>query len=203
MLAAVAGRQPDAELGATLVADQRQRPAVRLYYGVGDCQAEAGAALGPRPRGVGTPETVEDGGLQLYRDARAVVADRQQDVVLRLLITAQPDHDRGPGRGMDARVGEQVGHHLVQTVLVAAYDQWLVWQVERPWVVGAGHSRIAGDLDDQPGQVDVLLLQRAAGVEPGKEQEVVHEQAHPNGFGLDPSQCVAHLLGDSLGAAPG
>ena len=70
-------------------------------------------------------------------------------------------------------------------------------------MVGAGHPCIAGDLDDQPGQVDVLLLQGAAGVESGEQQQVVDEPAHPDGLGLDPAQGVAHLVGHGLGAAPG
>ena len=67
----------------------------------------------------------------------------------------------------------------------------------------AGDTGVADRVDGQPGQVDVLACERSAGVEPGEQQQVVDQVAHPVGFGADPQQRLLDLLGQIAGRALG
>ena len=87
--------------------------------------------------------------------------------------------DRRAGRGVLARVAHQVGQHLVQPVLVAADQDRFAGQVQAPVMITAGHARVAGHVNGQPGQVHGLPLERAPGVQPGQQQQVVDQDAHP------------------------
>ena len=51
--------------------------------------------------------------------------------------------------------------------------------------------RVGGDRE----QVDRLLLERALLVEPGEQQQVLDEQAHPGGLVLDPPHHPVQALG--------
>ena len=126
--------------------------------------------------------------------------------------TAEPDltvvaddarpHD-GAGRGMRARVAEQVGDDLVQPRGVALDLDRLVGQVELPDVVGGGGVRVADRVDDHLGEVDGLVVERTARVEAGEQQQVVDERGHPDRLGLDPADRVGDPLGDRLLLAAG
>ena len=61
----------------------------------------------------------------------------------------------------------------------------LLGQVEPPAVVGGQHAGVADRLQQQPGQVDLGALERASGVQPGEQQQVVDQRGHPLGLGLD------------------
>ena len=83
----------------------------------------------------------------------------------------------------------------MQARLVAGDHDRLVGQVQRPLVVGARDVGVADRVDDEPGQIDRLALQRPPGVEPGEQQHVLDELGHPLGLGFDP----AHRVGDVVG----
>jgi hypothetical protein len=112
-----------------------------------------------------------------------------------MFISGQSHADRRAGRGVLARVAHQVGQHLVQPVLVAADQDRVTGQVKPPVMLAPGHPRVAGHVDGQPGQVDRLALERTPGVQPGQQQQVVDQHAHPGRLGLHPGQRVGHVLG--------
>ena len=183
----------------------RTLAAVRGGDGVHDGQAQAGAG-GPGGSagagGVAADEPLEQGGLQLRRDAGAVVGDGQLDGAGRL-AGGQGDRDRGVLRGVLGRVAHQVGQHLVQPVLVAADQDRLAGQFQQPAVTGGGDPGVAGGVDGQPGQVHRLAGQRAARVQLGEQQQLVDQHAHPLGFRLHPAQRVLDVgaVGGRGGAA--
>jgi len=82
----------------------------------------------------------------------------------------------------------------VQPVLVTAEGDRLAGQVEVPLVGGAGYPRVVGGLERQPGEVDRLVGECAAGVEPGEQQQVIDQPAHPLRRGLHAAQRVAGVL---------
>ncbi len=183
-------------------------------HGVHDREAEAGrrGAGGVRPGRVGPREPLEQVGQQVGRDAGAVVGDRHDQPGRRRQgaaadrlrgrggpgvgqRVADPDGDGGAVGGVLARVGEHVGEHLVQPVLVAADEHRVVRQLKDPAVARAGDLGVAGRVDDQPGHVDRLGRQRAAGVEPGEQQQLVDQDAHPGRFRQHPAERVGDLLG--------
>ena len=96
---------------------------------------------------------------------------------------------------MGAGVGQQIGQHLMQAGFVADDNDRLVGQIQRPLVIGARDVGIADGVDDQPGQVDRLALQRSSGVQARQQQHVLDQLRHPLRFGLDP----AHRVGDVVG----
>ena len=114
---------------------------------------------------------------------------------------ADPDGDRGAVRGVPSGVAQQVGEDLVQPVLVAAGEHRVVGELEDPAVAGAGDPGVARRLDGQPGHVDRLAAQRAAGVKPGEQQQVVDEDAHPGGLRQHPAERVRDLVGGVAGVA--
>ncbi len=101
---------------------------------------------------------------------------------------------------MGAGVGQQVGENLVQPVLVALDRDRFGRQVKHPAVAGAGRPRVAGRVDGQPGQVDRLAGERPAGVEPGEQQQVVDEPAHPLRLRVHPAKRGTGLRPEVTGA---
>ena len=95
---------------------------------------------------------------------------------------------------MPAGVGQQVAEHLPQPVLVAKDKLGVVGQLEHPPVPGACHLGVARGVDGQPRHVDGLAAQRPAGVEPGEQQQVVDEDAHPGGLGQYAAEGVRYLF---------
>ena len=114
--------------------------------------------------------------------AIAVLAGRQR--------VADRDGDRGALRGVPSGVAEQVSEHLVQPVLVAADLHRVVGELEHPAVVGPRDLGVARRLDRQPRHVHRIGVQRASGVQPGEQQQVVDEHAHPGGFRQHPAERV-------------
>jgi hypothetical protein len=149
----------------------------------------------PGPRLVGTALA----GTALVAGGLLVAADLLVDIVL--LIDTEPDRDRRPLRRVPARVAEQVDEHLLQPVLVAGDRDRVVGQVQDPAVPGPGDPRVARGVDGDAGDVDRLAVQRPAGVKPGEQQQVVHENGHPGGLRQDPAQRVRHRFGGVPGAA--
>src|SRR5450432_110578 len=167
----MAGWQLDGEGCPAWLAGQGDAAVVRGDDTVDDGQSEAGVSASVSAGGVAPDESLEYRGLQLGGDARSVVGDGHGDQAV--LAAFQLDGYRAAGRGVGARVGEQVGEHLVQPVLVTAEGDRLAGQVEDPLVGGAGYPRVVGGLERQPGEVDQLVGEWAAGVEPGEQQQVV------------------------------
>ncbi len=179
----------------------------------------------PGTPGVAAGEPLEQFGQQFGRDTGTVVGDaqlhprsRRHDAALHRRAApgiagiprpmrasgrrarsgsrhSESDADRRACRGVLARVAQQVRHHLVQPVLIAADQDRLVGQVQPPAVVAAGDPGIAGRLDRQPGQVHGFALERPSRVEPGQQQQVIYQDGHPGRLRLDPSQGVRHFLG--------
>ena len=70
----------------------------------------------------------------------------------------------------------------------------VVGQLEPPPVVGADHPGVVDGLDQQPGQVHRLAVERAAGVEPGQQQHVLDQGGHPRGLLLDLAEGGADVV---------
>ena len=87
----------------------------------------------------------------------------------------------------------------MQAQVVTADDDRLLGQLQLPPVIGRRDPGVAGDVDDQPGHVDGLGLQRPARVEPGKQQQLVDELAHPGRLRLDPAERVRDVGGQRAG----
>jgi hypothetical protein len=112
--------QPQLESRAPRAAHQRQASVVRADHGLHDRQAEAGAAGRPRARAVSSGESLPDAVLQVGGNARPVVG--HAEFRRAVLVRARREHPHGDGRSrrrVRSRVGEQVGQHLMQPVLVA------------------------------------------------------------------------------------
>ena len=60
------------------------------------------------------------------------------------------------------------------------------------------HVGVTDGVDDEPGEVDGLGVQRAPGVQAGQQQEVVDEFGHALGLRADPAQGVRDVLGQVL-----
>ena len=95
---------------------------------------------------------------------------------------------------MDPGVGEQVGQHLVQSGLVARHDDGLGGSVQTPPVAGPGGVGVADGVGAQPGQVHRCTLQRTPGIQPGQQQQVLHQVGHPLRLGLHPTHRVRDIL---------
>ena len=134
-------------------------------------------------------------GGQVGREAGPVVAYVEP-------VGAGGHGDGGAGRGVLAGVGEQVGDDLVQPLPVAGELDHVVGQVEAPPVIGRDHPGVRHRLEEQPGQVDAAVLERAPGVEPGQQQQVLDEVGHPAGLLVDLGQGRLGGLG-VLGSAAG
>jgi hypothetical protein len=160
---------------------------------------------------VGPREPLEQVGQQLLGYARAVVGHRDDEPGrgrqrpvghgprprARLPVgqgIGDAHGDRGAVGRVPPGVGQQVAEDLPQPVLVAKDLFRVVGQLEHPAVVGTSHLGVARGVDGQPGHVDGLAAQRPARVEPGEQQQVVDEDAHPGGLGQHAAEGVRHLL---------
>ena len=76
-------------------------------------------------------------------------------------------------------------------------------ELEQPAVAGAGRPGVAGGVDGQPGEVHRLLGQRAARVQLGEQQQLVHQHAHPGRLRLDPDSACAMSAGTGPGVPAG
>ncbi len=87
----------------------------------------------------------------------------------------------------------------MQPLLVAQDLDRLVGQREPPRVVRRDDAGVVDRLHEQARQVDGLADQGPAGVEPGEQQQVLHQVGHPRGLALD----LVQRGGPGLGLAPG
>ncbi|EYT79915.1 hypothetical protein CF54_28525 [Streptomyces sp. Tu 6176] len=104
---------------------------------------------------------------------------------------------------MRTGVGQQVDQHLLEACRVRRHRGRFAGQVEPPGVAGTGRPRVADGVHDQRQEVGRLEAQRPARVQPGEQQQILHQQRHPVGLGLDTAQRVPGVRADPLAAAPG
>ncbi len=171
---------------------------------VDDREPEARGAAGAVAGVVPAREAAQERRPQGRGDAGPVVGDGEHDGVG---VRGEPDVHVRAGRGVRAGVGEEVGQHLAQAGLVAGHlevdgvvrqvvrvqgagrrvDVEVVraGQVERPVVVGSRGVRVRDGVHGEHGEVDGRAVERASGVEPGEEQQVLDEAGHAHGLGLD------------------
>ncbi len=142
----------------------------------------------------------EDVRQQLRRDPRPIV----------LHVDAHPRSaplhacgDRRTGRRVVAGVAQQVDQHLLQPGRVRRHRRRLVGQVEPPGVVHAGRAGVADGVHDERDEIGLLELQRAPGVQPGEQQQILDQQGHPPRLGLDPAERVPGVGPHLLPPAPG
>jgi hypothetical protein len=87
---------------------------------------------------------------------------------------------RSTGRGVDQCVGDQVGHHLTEFVLVAQHVHGAVSRGQGHRAVWVAGSRIVHRVGGQHEQVDVGDVQGPLVIEPGEQQQIVDEK-RPSG----------------------
>ena len=100
---------------------------------------------------------------------------------------------------MLARVGQQVRDDLAELTGIPEHHDGLVGHAHVHRVVlggGAGvHHGLQGDL----AEVHLVLDLRSSVVEPGQEQQVLHERGHPGGLHLEPVHGLLAALAEVLG----
>ena len=159
--------------------------AARAAVGLGDRgderEAEPRAAGGAGAGAVAAGEALEGVLLQSRGQAGAVVVDGDQHLTG---ACRRRDRDGRARRGVAARVAEQVGDQLVEPLDVTGHGHRLLGQPQLPPVVGCDDARVGDRLEQQPGHVDLGALERAAGVQPGEQEQVLDQAGHPVGLGL-------------------
>ena len=101
---------------------------------------------------------------------------------------------------MGPYVREQVVEHLPQPLLVALDDHRAV-RVELELAARVEHARRLDRLARDLAELHRSALERTALVEPGEQEQVVDEKAHPTRLALDPGHCALEVLG-ALARAP-
>ena len=139
---------------------------------VDDGQAQTGTAAVTGPRGVKPDEPFEDAVALCCGDARSVVGDGEADGVV-----VAGDADGDVLVGVFLGVVDEVAHHSMELIGVAADDRWTV-DADR------GHSDIvAPDVacgrGDDVDEVDRLVWSVGLRVEAGEEQQVLGEVLKP------------------------
>ena len=89
---------------------------------------------------------------------------------------------------MDARIGEQVHHHLMDARGIAENEDLLVGHGHAPVVIGARRVGIAHSVTHNPAEVDSFALQLAPLVEAGKQKEIFYKAGHALGLRLNAIQ---------------
>ena len=175
-----------------------------------DGQAQSAAPGGARPGLVRPVEALEHPACLLLRHAWSLVGhveDHGRGVVARLRVEgpgADRYLDRGPVRGVRERVAHQVPDDLPQPRLVAD-DQERGARLDRQ-VDGPGRRqqpRVVHRVGGQREHVDRLPGQRPLLVQPGQQQQVLDEQAHPGGFLLHPDHDPVQVTGCEPGLCRG
>ena len=178
--ARAAGRQMVKAAPAPGFDSTDRRPPCRADDGVGDGQAQSGAAgLGGE---VGLEEPVQVGG----RDARTLVPDHQFDRRLPALagqVARLQLHAAAPRHGLP-RVHQQVAQHLGELARIRRHRLQVRRQV-RLQAQAAGAEHQFGGLKGQGAQVQGLPVRFVA---PGEDQQLGHQVAGPAGGGLDVGQ---------------
>ena len=172
------------------------RSAVRLGDGRDDRQAEADAAARARAGLVGTVEALERPRRLLLGQPGAGVRDGQNSAVLRRPRAARQPASR-PACARDVR--EQVVDELPEPVAVAGDDGGLRLERDRP--AGIDGERGVDGLGDDRVELDRLPLERPALVEPGEQEQVVDEQAHPLRLAADAAHRAGEVVRPPVGAA--
>ena len=174
---ALARRGPQRH-GAAMRGDQRGH----------DGQPQAGPACFPGPRLISPVEPFEDPFRLLRRQARALVGDLQDDARHRLPRPGQDAHrHRRAVRGVRERVAHQVANDLAQPHLVPEYQERggrADAELDRP--VRRDDPGVLHRVRGQRQQIDRAAFQRPLLVQPGQQQHVLDEHAHPGRLLLHP-----------------
>lgn len=153
----------------------------RLHDGQPEPRAAGLACAGT----IGTCKPLEEGLRDAFLDAGSVVADAYDGVAV-FAGDAQPDVRSG--RGVDARVGQQVREYLMHPRAIADDHDGFVGNVQRPFVIATGHLCVGERLDREAGEVDPAHHEFLTLVESGQEQQVFDEARHPQRLRLNPLQ---------------
>ncbi len=195
-------RQRHREDGPSRHALHPDRAPVRGDHRLHDGEAEPRAPGGPRARGVAPRKALEDVREQPGRNAGSVVLHVQPHRAAPV-GRAHPGGHRGPLRRMGTGIGQQIHQDLVQPPAVAVHQRRLLGQLQPPPVTGSRHPRVAHRIDHQRHQIGGRVRERPPGVEPGEQQQVLHQPRHPLRLRLDPAQRVPGLRPRLLPSAPG
>ena len=139
---------------------------------VDDGQAQTGAAAVTGPRGVKSNEPFECGVALCCGDAWSVVGDGEADGVV-LVGDAEGDVMVGVFLG----VVDEVAHHSMELIGVAADDRWTVDADRGDSDIVA--PDVACGRGDDVDEVDRLVRSVGLGVEAGEEQQVLGEVLEP------------------------
>ena len=170
---------------------------------VHDGEAEAGAAGGPRAEASPRANRSKTCRLQLGRDAGAVVLD----------LRAGPAPGARPVTRAVTVVPGGVWVRALASRLASTWCSRCASPRDGDRVVRAGRAasrwsrpaaRASLTASTTSGDRSASRAgERAAGVQPGEQQQVLDEGGHPGGLGLDPAQRVAGVGADGLVAAAG
>ena len=147
-------------------------------------------------RWIGTVEPLEDVLEVLLVEPGPRVRDSD---LCRAVPARHGDGRRRAGRGMGADVREEVVDDLPEPVAVSDDDRGLAVELDR--ALGIDRLGRLDSLADDVVQSHRLALERPAVVEPGEEQEVVDEKAHPLRLATDAPHRALEVVG-ALGGAP-
>ena len=153
-------RQANGERGAPAepLAEHRHRAAVQRDETADDGQAETQTALRAIQRLASLGEDVEHARLHLRFDADAGVANADHH---RVCFPVRLDLNRSPGLGVLGGVGQEVRHHLRETLLVAVNRAPTPGYVDIEIVLALFEQRAGGlhGSGDDVGQLHVLFLE--------------------------------------------
>ena len=147
-----------------------------------DRQAEPGTSAGAGV--VGLPEPVESVLERVGGEPGAVIAHRHQR---RVAVAARADVDAGAGGRVAQGIADEVGYRLAEMVIVAG-DHHGLGRVEHDRPVGRHGDGVAAGVGGHDGEVDGRSLHGSRLVQPGEEQQVLHEDLHPGRLLLDAAQ---------------
>jgi hypothetical protein len=94
-----------------------------------------------------------------------------------------------------------VARRTVTGVADGVWVRALATRLPSTWRSRASSPTTTGAVSDDQ-QIDGLLLERPLLVEPGQQQQVLDEQAHPGGLLLDPTHHAAQVFGGADRALP-
>ena len=150
--------------------------------------------------GVAAGEPLEDVVREAGGQPGAVVVDGTAD--LAAVGCAPTTVTVVPGGVWRRALPSRLVTHLVQPLLVAGHGHRLVGQVELPAVVRGDDAGVTDGLESQVGEVDLVAVERPAGVQPREQQQVLDQGGHPGGLGLDLGHRQGQLLRVGRAGAP-
>ena len=184
-------RQHHAKGGADIHgALDRDLPPVQPHQLVDERQADPGALVGPRPRPGHAVEALEDVRQMFRWDADSGILNRERHAAGKAV---DANGDASVERVLQ-RIRNQVQDHLLPHVAVHPHIGGHVVDVDRQLQAGAfgRGAKCAGDVGGQRAQVGAFeACVGAAGLEPGKIQQRIHQLQQAHLVAVDDLQVVA------------